>query len=466
MAFSFYSSLKSIPRELREAAPDLPLQRWQRFVQLELPFGIIGLVWNSMVSVAGGWFFLMACEMFVLGDRDFRLPGLGSYLQTAASAGDTAASVGHRGHDRGHRAARSAPVAAGDRVVGEIQVRAGGERRDAAVADPAPAAAIAAVPRWRKKPSIRAARERASHRPPRRDARQPRTPVANGARSRSARRRHAARWRWRSMRCFERSTAAGLIARTSWRHPEARGRPSLPRDRRRCCIASLWTIPAGVAIGFNPKLARMAQPLAQIAASVPATALFPIVLLGLMRLGGGLGVGSILLMLLGTQWYILFNVIAGAMAIPTELSEAASRLPLHPLAALADADPAGHLSLPGDRPGDRFGRRLERQHRRRIFPLPGQDHDHVRPRRADQLATDSGNCPAAALDRGDGDWSCASTAWSGARCTAWPIAIRWKRRGVSSQARDLQFRARAWNLWRFACVHVSVELCFPRDRQA
>src|SRR5208283_5050929 len=87
-------------------------------------------------------------------------------------------------------------------------------------------------------------------------------------------------------------------------------------------IGSAWTIPVGVAIGFNPKLARIAQPLAQIAASVPATALFPIVLLLLIRVGGGLGLGSILLLLLGTQWYILFNVIAGAMAIPTDLREA------------------------------------------------------------------------------------------------------------------------------------------------
>ena len=91
MAFSFYASLKSIPRELREAARIYGFGAWQRFVELELPYGAIGLVWNSMVSVAGGWFFLMACEMFVLGKRDFRLPGLGSYLQTAASAGDTAA---------------------------------------------------------------------------------------------------------------------------------------------------------------------------------------------------------------------------------------------------------------------------------------------------------------------------------------------------------------------------------------
>ena len=89
MAFSFYASLKSIPKEMREAAKIYRFSWWQRFIEMELPFAAIGLVWNSMMSVAGGWFFLMACEMFVLGSRDFRLPGLGSYLQTAASAGDT-----------------------------------------------------------------------------------------------------------------------------------------------------------------------------------------------------------------------------------------------------------------------------------------------------------------------------------------------------------------------------------------
>src|SRR5277367_4525148 len=93
MAFSFYSSLKSLPRELREASKVFRFSAWQRFWQLELPYSAIGLVWNSMVSVAGGWFFLMACEMFHLGDRDFRLPGLGSYLQTAADNGDTASML-------------------------------------------------------------------------------------------------------------------------------------------------------------------------------------------------------------------------------------------------------------------------------------------------------------------------------------------------------------------------------------
>ena len=89
-------------------------------------------------------------------------------------------------------------------------------------------------------------------------------------------------------------------------------------------LAALWTIPVGVAIGLHPKLARIAQPIAQIAASVPATALLPVILLVLIRLGGGLGIASIVVLLLGTQWYVLFNVIAGAMAIPTDLKECCS----------------------------------------------------------------------------------------------------------------------------------------------
>jgi NitT/TauT family transport system permease protein len=86
-------------------------------------------------------------------------------------------------------------------------------------------------------------------------------------------------------------------------------------------ISALWTIPVGVAIGFNPRLARFVQPLAQVMASVPASAFYPILLIGLIKIGGGLGFGSIALMLLGTQWYILFNVIAGAMSIPSDLRE-------------------------------------------------------------------------------------------------------------------------------------------------
>jgi NitT/TauT family transport system permease protein len=89
-------------------------------------------------------------------------------------------------------------------------------------------------------------------------------------------------------------------------------------------ISALWTIPVGVAIGFNPRVARLVQPLAQVMASVPASAIYPVLLIGLIQVGGGLGIGSIALMLLGTQWYILFNVIAGAMSIPADLREVTS----------------------------------------------------------------------------------------------------------------------------------------------
>jgi NitT/TauT family transport system permease protein len=85
-----------------------------------------------------------------------------------------------------------------------------------------------------------------------------------------------------------------------------------------------WTIPVGVAIGFNPRVARFVQPVAQVLASIPATAFFPILLIGLVKIGAGLGIGSVALMLLGTQWYILFNVIAGAMSIPADLREVSS----------------------------------------------------------------------------------------------------------------------------------------------
>ena len=91
LAFSFYSSIKTIPREMVEAARIYRYSAWQRFWQLEMPYAAIGLVWNSIVSVAGGWFALMLCEMFTMGDRNFQLPGLGSYMQSAADSGDVRA---------------------------------------------------------------------------------------------------------------------------------------------------------------------------------------------------------------------------------------------------------------------------------------------------------------------------------------------------------------------------------------
>ncbi|MGB6744245.1 MAG: ABC transporter permease subunit, partial [Terracidiphilus sp.] len=91
LAFSFYSSLKTIPREMIEASRIYRYSAWQRFWQLELPYAAIGLVWNSIVSVAGGWFALIFCETFTMGERNFQLPGLGSFIQTATNAGDVRA---------------------------------------------------------------------------------------------------------------------------------------------------------------------------------------------------------------------------------------------------------------------------------------------------------------------------------------------------------------------------------------
>ncbi len=324
MAFSFYSSLKSIPRDMREAAKIYRFNWYQRFTQFELPYAAIGLVWNSMMSVAGGWFFLMACEMFVLGSRDFRLPGLGSYLQTAASAGDTQAIFWGVG-------VMIAVIVLLDQIVWR-PVIAWAEKfkmEQVESADVPHSWFLNVIQGSRglirlRKRAIRPLQERlAMHFAGQHDSgSEDAPPVA---------------WKvWTGRAIALIAVVAVLYAVTraiamltglnSWEYREllTGAGATFLRVLAALAIGAAWTIPAGVAIGFNPKLARIAQPLAQIAASVPATALFPIVLLVLIRIGGGLGLGSIVLLLLGTQWYILFNVIAGAMAIPTDLKEASS----------------------------------------------------------------------------------------------------------------------------------------------
>ena len=322
MAFSFYASLKSIPREMREAAKIYRFSWWQRFTQVELPFAAIGLVWNSMMSVAGGWFFLMACEMFVLGKRDFRLPGLGSYLQTAASTGDTQAILWGI-------AAMVAVIVLLDQFVWRPVIAwAEKFKVEQVESTDVPSSWLLAVLRdshaiaQLRKKAFRPLRERL---------------LSHFARLHSVERGSNKSQPWKIwtrrllvlvalvLVCYGATRAAMTLAGLN--HQEltqlfvGTGATFL-RVNAALLLGTLWTVPVGVAIGFHPKLARIAQPLVQIAASVPATALFPVVLLLLIRIGGGLGVGSIALLLLGTQWYILFNVIAGAMAIPTDLKEA------------------------------------------------------------------------------------------------------------------------------------------------
>jgi NitT/TauT family transport system permease protein len=321
MAFSVYSTTKMIPRDLVEAAQAFRLSWWQRFVQLELPYAAIGLVWNSMMSVAGGWFFLMACEMFVLGDRDLRLPGLGSYLQTAANAGNIRAILWGVGVMVGVIVLIDQliwrPIIAWSEKFKFEQTEASDAARSPVLVMLRKSALVSrflrtAVAPIGEKLILRLAAAPAVERPGeiRRDAIRwaRRIAVAAGA----AGIVYAMYSIWSTLSTLSRSQVGALL----W----GAGATFL-RVELTLLLAALWTIPVGVFIGLRPRLAAIAQPIAQVAASVPATALFPIVVLFLIRQGGGLGTGSVILLLLGTQWYILFNVIAGASAIPTDLRE-------------------------------------------------------------------------------------------------------------------------------------------------
>ena len=329
MAFSFYSSLKSIPKELLEATSIYSFSRPQRLLQLELPYAAIGLIWNSIMSVAGAWFFLMACEMFHLGSRDFRLPGLGSYLQTAADAGNGAAITYGL-------ITMILIIVATDQLVWRPLIAWSDkfkfEQVESSKRITSPilhlitqSSALASL------------------------ARHTITPLTENLYPRLAKRRiekihqlatikPPSRLRTIGVRIIVLAIVTVAVGYASFQaiallHPLHASQylhilkgalATFLRVNLALLLASLWTIPVGVAIGSNPRLARIAQPLAQIAASVPATALFPVLLLALVRIGGGMGIGSIALMLLGTQWYILFNVIAGAIAIPSDLKEVAT----------------------------------------------------------------------------------------------------------------------------------------------
>jgi len=324
MAFSFYASLKSIPDEMREAARIYRFSWWQRFTQVELPFSAIGLVWNSMMSVAGGWFALMVCEMFVLGSRDFRLPGLGSYLQTAASAGDTASIFW------GVTTMVLVIVMLDQFIWRPVIAWAEKFKVEQVESTDAPRSWVlnlvqhsSALAQIRHK-TVRPLGERL---------------LLFFARKHSEEKPEVVQAPWRDwlLRGVGLAALIGIgygVVRVAIilvglgkmeLHATAIGLgATFLRVNLALLLAALWTIPVGVAIGSNPKLARIAQPVAQIAAAVPATALLPVILLVLIRLGGGLGIASIVVLLLGTQWYVLFNVIAGAMAIPTDLKECCS----------------------------------------------------------------------------------------------------------------------------------------------
>jgi NitT/TauT family transport system permease protein len=282
------------------------------------------LVWNSMMSVAGGWFALMVCEMFVLGQRDFRLPGLGSYLQTAASAGDTASMFWGV-------ATMVAVIVLLDQFVWRPVIAwAEKFKVEQVESTDAPRSWVLNLVRHSsglskiRQKTLRPLGERL---------------LLHFARKHEEERAEevAAPWRDWLLRALAVLALAGIgygvvrvalilsgLPRAELQETAIGLGATFLRVNLALLLGALWTIPVGVMIGLNPRLARIAQPLAQIAASVPATALLPVILLVLIQLGGGLGLASIVVLLLGTQWYVLFNVIAGAMALPTDLKECCS----------------------------------------------------------------------------------------------------------------------------------------------
>jgi len=330
MTFSFYQSLCNIPRELLEASTVYRLGAWQRFWTVELPSGAIGLVWNSVMSVAGGWFFLMAIESFTLGAQSFRLPGLGSYLSVAANKGDMGA-IGW-----GLAVLISIIILIDFVVWRPLIAWAEKFKFETVEAQNTPSSTI--LDFLRRSPTIRALSDRLIQPLLQRIDRAFTNPQQLPS---HAHRQRGSSWmNWIFLSGFtlivlwgtwEATLLLRALSLQDWREVMIGAAFTMMRVIAALILSLAWTVPVGVAIGRNPRLAQILQPIVQIAASVPATALFPVLLLYLAQLGGGLQIGSIALMMLGTMWYILFNVIAGAQSIPSELFEAATVYKLSPL---------------------------------------------------------------------------------------------------------------------------------------
>ncbi len=300
LTFAWYQSLTTIPKELREASTIFRFNSWLRFKVLELPFAAVSLIWNSVMSWAGGWFFLMAAEIFTVGQRDFRLPGLGAYLQAAANQGDVQALLWGI-------AVLILVVVLLDQLVWRPLLAWSERFKLTLVSDDAEVYSwfyeLLRTSRLLDRLQLGVVQplsERVD------DWMQQRLPPASQMVKNNVR---------RSMGSYlitvgvavalgygAYRVAGALLSldMAEWLQILLGLGATLLRVVAALLVALLWTIPIGVAIGTNPRLANLLQPLVQIIASVPATALFPAFLLLLLNLPGGLNLAAILLMLMGT----------------------------------------------------------------------------------------------------------------------------------------------------------------------
>jgi len=328
MAFSLYQSLRTVPRELQEAARIFQLSGWQRFWRLELPFAMPGLLWNMMMSMSGGWFFVVASEAISVAGQDIKLPGVGSYIAVAIEARDLGAIgwailgmlIGILLYDQ----LFFRPLLAwADKFRFE---ESGGEN--------APQSWLLT---WLRRTQLL---QRLGEWPGRWITASF-APMKKTYDGRSIRARpKPANPLW--TRAWDALLAAAVLFAV-WRlvsfihtevgwgeaaHVFKLGLYTLARVLVLIAVASLIWVPIGVWIGLNPRIAGRVQAVAQFLAAFPSNLVFPVAVLGIVKWGLNPDIWLSPLIILGTQWYLLFNVVAGASTIPTELRLAAQNLGL------------------------------------------------------------------------------------------------------------------------------------------
>lgn len=322
MTFAFYASLTSQPRELDEASRVMRLTKWQRFWRLDVPSGMIPLVWNGMMSFGGAWFFLAASESISVLNHHYALPGMGSYAAAAIADGDLG--------QVGIAIAVMVVMVIGANVLFWRPMTAWAERFRVEESEAAerPRSVVLDVLRRSSVPELIG---------------RPLRPLGlrldRGMRAFGLAEHPLARpaARERTGDVFFAGAVAVLVILGAWQaldyvqrtvglgefgHALALGAATFGRVVVLLVAATAVWVPIGVWIGMNPKVTRFAQPVVQVLASFPANFLFPFATAAFVALGISLDFGSVLLMALGAQWYILFNVIAGASAIPSDLREA------------------------------------------------------------------------------------------------------------------------------------------------
>ncbi|MGW4517778.1 ABC transporter permease [Streptomyces sp. NPDC004393] len=322
MTFGFYYALTSLPRELDELSRSFGFTRWMRFWKVEVPAGMIGLVWNGMMSFGGGWFFLVASEAISVDSQRYALPGVGSYAGAAIADGDLGKV--------GWAILVMAVMVIGVNFLFWRPLTAWAEKfkNEQSEASEVQRSVVLDVLRRSHWPQLLGRVLR---------------PVGHGL-SRAARvfgrddrPLVVDRTRQRAGDIVFTLVAGGLIIwglidlgrylydRTGlgvFDEPLLLGLATLARVVVLVALATVVWVPIGVRIGFSPRLTRIAQPVVQVLASFPANFLFPLAVWFFLKTGLSIDVGGTLLMALGAQWYILFNTIAGAMAIPSDLREA------------------------------------------------------------------------------------------------------------------------------------------------